>query len=96
MLFSLPGVHLPTGYYFGLSSATGDLSGMFFQANLYYPYLDNHDIYAVKVYEIEYARAASEFDLKGGQILPSAEGQTAPRDNGKNIDSVFEFKSCSC
>jgi mannose-binding lectin 2 len=69
--FSVPGVHLPTGYHFGLSSATGDLS-------------DNHDIIAVKVYEIEYARAASEFDLRAGQISPNAEGQTAPRDNVVN------------
>lgn len=47
-------------------------------------FLDNHDILAVKVYEIEYARAASSFDLNAGQILPSAEGQTAPRDNVSN------------
>lgn len=25
--FKVPGVHLPTGYYLGLSAATGDLSG---------------------------------------------------------------------
>ncbi|KAI6177449.1 L-type lectin-like domain-containing protein [Aphelenchoides bicaudatus] len=69
--FQVPGVHLPTGYYIGLSAATGDLS-------------DNHDIVGLKFYEIEYARAASSFDFNAGQFLPSAEGQTAPRDNVSN------------
>lgn len=36
--FKVEGVRLPTGYYFGASSTTGDLS-------------DNHDILAFKFYE---------------------------------------------
>ncbi|XP_038641393.1 VIP36-like protein isoform X2 [Scyliorhinus canicula] len=43
----LPGVRLPLGYYFGVSSATGDLT-------------DNHDIISVKVYELTVERTAEE------------------------------------
>lgn len=34
------GIKLPTGYYFGISATTGDLS-------------DNHDILSVKLYELD-------------------------------------------
>ena len=34
------GVRLPTGYYFGMSATTGDLS-------------DNHDIVSIKTYELD-------------------------------------------
>ncbi|XP_077376844.1 lectin, mannose-binding 2-like b [Festucalex cinctus] len=36
---NITGIHLPTGYYLGASSATGDLS-------------DNHDIISMKLYEL--------------------------------------------
>lgn len=32
---SLDGVHLPTGYYLGISAATGDLTGKFYFVHLY-------------------------------------------------------------
>lgn len=38
--FNVDGVELPTGYYFGFSAATGDLS-------------DNHEIIAVRLYEVD-------------------------------------------
>lgn len=38
--FSVDGVELPSGYYFGFSAATGDLS-------------DNHEILAVRLYEVD-------------------------------------------
>lgn len=38
--FSMDGVELPTGYYFGFSAATGDLS-------------DNHEVLAVRLYEVD-------------------------------------------
>lgn len=38
---SVKGVLLPTGYYFGVSATTGDLS-------------DNHDLLSVKMYELDY------------------------------------------
>ncbi|XP_071441797.1 vesicular integral-membrane protein VIP36 isoform X1 [Hetaerina americana] len=69
------GVRLPTGYYFGLSAATGDLS-------------DNHDILSVKLYELDLpagqagtggAGAADEEDRS--QISPSAAFFESPRDH---------------
>ena len=44
--FEVSGVQLPTHYYFGMSAATGDLS-------------DNHDIIAVKMYELDLANDVS-------------------------------------
>ena len=38
--FSVDGVYLPTGYYFGISAHTGDLS-------------DNHDVTGLKTYELD-------------------------------------------
>lgn len=38
--FVVKGIRLPTGYYFGVSAATGDLS-------------DNHDIMSVRLYELD-------------------------------------------
>lgn len=38
--FTTPGVKLPTGYYFGVSAATGDLS-------------DNHDIISLRFYQLD-------------------------------------------
>lgn len=37
---SISGVRLPTGYYFGMSAATGDLS-------------DHHDIIGVRFYQLD-------------------------------------------
>jgi hypothetical protein len=37
---SVEGVRLPTGYYFGMTAATGDLS-------------DNHDVLSVRLYELD-------------------------------------------
>ncbi|KAI6233784.1 L-type lectin-like domain-containing protein [Aphelenchoides fujianensis] len=69
--FRVPGVHLPTGYFFGLTAATGDLS-------------DNHDVISVKTYEIEYARAVNPLEGNSNQILPNADVQAAPRDHSSN------------
>lgn len=38
--FQVQGVQLPTGYFFGVSATTGDLS-------------DNHDIYFLKFYDLD-------------------------------------------
>ena len=53
--FSIEGVHLPTGYYFGMSATTGDLS-------------DNHDLISVKTYELDTAPGVSKDERPG--ILP--------------------------
>lgn len=38
--FSVRGIRLPTGYYFGVTAATGDLS-------------DIHDVLSVRLYELD-------------------------------------------
>ena len=104
--FHLPGVFLPTNYYFGASAATGDLSGQRFAQlshitiNNEAHIADNHDIVAMKasyahadrrlltynslqLYEIDYARAENQ-NANAGQILPSSDQQTAPRDHVVN------------
>nr|AMB19016.1 vesicular integral membrane protein [Chanos chanos] len=43
----VPGVRMPTGYYFGASSATGDLS-------------DNHDLISMKLYQLSAERSPDE------------------------------------
>ena len=53
--FSIEGVRLPTGYYFGMSATTGDLS-------------DNHDLISVKTYELDTAPGVSKDERPG--ILP--------------------------
>lgn len=60
------GVKLPTGYYFGASAATGDLS-------------DQHDIISMKLYELDAPEGSDSEDR--GQIQPSSEFFTSPRDH---------------
>lgn len=48
--FSVDGVELPTGYFFGFSAATGDLS-------------DNHEILAVRLYEVDSDNPVIQFYL---------------------------------
>ncbi len=63
--FSIKGVRLPTGYYFGVTAATGDLS-------------DNHDIVSIKTYELEAPVNQNEDRSK---IVPSASFFAPPRDH---------------
>ena len=49
------GVRLPTGYYFGMSATTGDLS-------------DNHDIVSIKTYELDTPASVSREER--ADILP--------------------------
>uniref|UniRef100_A0A1I7YI54 L-type lectin-like domain-containing protein n=2 Tax=Steinernema glaseri TaxID=37863 RepID=A0A1I7YI54_9BILA len=65
---SVDGVHLPTGYYIGMSAATGDLS-------------DNHDITSVKMFEQEFARVELQGDVDSKSIEPHAEYIASPRDH---------------
>lgn len=64
--FSVKGVKLPTGYYFGASAATGELS-------------DAHDIISMKMYELE--APESEADVDRSQIEPSSLFFEPPRDH---------------
>jgi mannose-binding lectin 2 len=63
--FRVEGVELPTGYYFGASATTGDLS-------------DNHLIYSLKFYELEAPTDANLVDRS--QIVPRALKFEAPRE----------------
>uniref|UniRef100_A0A7E4UQN5 L-type lectin-like domain-containing protein n=1 Tax=Panagrellus redivivus TaxID=6233 RepID=A0A7E4UQN5_PANRE len=65
---SVDGVRLPTGYYLGVSAATGDLS-------------DNHDVIAVKMFEQEYARVERQNEGDRQGIEPEADFVAAPRDH---------------
>ena len=55
---------MPTGYYFGFSAATGDLS-------------DNHDIISVKTYALDSDRKNE--NINPALIMPSAEKFAEPR-----------------
>ncbi|PAV75076.1 hypothetical protein WR25_02017 [Diploscapter pachys] len=68
LCMSVNNVQLPTGYYFGMSSATGDLS-------------DNHDIVAVKMFEQEFAHVDRVGETDRMKIVPHAEFTAAPRDH---------------
>ncbi|KAJ2941490.1 hypothetical protein O0L34_g14537 [Tuta absoluta] len=59
-------VLLPTGYYFGASATTGDLS-------------DNHDIIAVKFFELDLLETQNK-DEDRSHIIPSAASFEAPRE----------------
>lgn len=63
--FSVDGIRLPTGFYFGASAATGDLS-------------DNHDIITIKVYDLDEGKTPDD-DLR--EVVPSASVFAAPRDH---------------
>ncbi|KAF6029239.1 hypothetical protein EB796_012451 [Bugula neritina] len=63
--FVVEGVHLPTGYYLGLTAATGDLA-------------DNHDIISVKFYELE---SQLKQDDDYSKVEPSASIFSPPRDH---------------
>ncbi|CAF0783682.1 unnamed protein product [Adineta steineri] len=62
--FSASDVHLPSHYYFGFTSATGDLS-------------DNHDIISVHTYQLETSEQRRNEDRKN--IIPNAPGAEAER-----------------
>ncbi|CAH8594847.1 unnamed protein product [Schistosoma rodhaini] len=63
--FTVDGVRLPTGYFIGVSAATGDLS-------------DNHDIYSIHTYELDVGRKDDPF-ADFSKIEPSADQEAAPR-----------------
>ncbi|PIK54690.1 putative vesicular integral-membrane protein VIP36 [Apostichopus japonicus] len=79
--FDVDRIRLPTGYFFGASAITGDLA-------------DNHDIVAIKVFELT---------LEGGQdetvdyadIVPSADFFAPPRDHVDDPQGAFKNISLS-
>ncbi|UYV62757.1 LMAN2, partial [Cordylochernes scorpioides] len=67
--FQVNNVRLPTGYYFGATAATGDLT-------------DNHDIISMKLYELEVdTNEDKETAEDRSKIDPSAKFFAPPRDH---------------
>lgn len=70
------GVHLPTGYYFGFSASTGDLS-------------DHHDILSVKFYELDSAETASDQEVEDfTKIIPHAKGAEEERPHSEDLPAT--------
>lgn len=65
--FQVKGIKLPTGYFIGVSSTTGDLS-------------DNHDILSMRFYELDLPDDPHSSEDRSG-ILPSATYFEPPRDH---------------
>ncbi|KRT81782.1 hypothetical protein AMK59_6089 [Oryctes borbonicus] len=66
--FKVTGVKLPTGYYFGLTSTTGDLS-------------DNHDILSIRLYELDVPDDNGDDNEDRSKRSPSAVFFESPRDH---------------
>lgn len=64
--FSAAGVKLPTGYYFGASAETGDLS-------------DNHDVFSFKFYEITPTNVRCDFTEFFAEYFMNFIALSAPR-----------------
>ncbi|XP_071947642.1 vesicular integral-membrane protein VIP36-like isoform X1 [Antedon mediterranea] len=71
----VPGIHLPTGYYFGASAATGQLA-------------DNHDIISYKVFDLEIEGAKEDYDY--ANVNPSADFFAPPRDHVDDPKGAFK------
>lgn len=84
LCFSTEDVDLPTGYYFGVTAATGDLA-------------DNHDVISLKVYDVdgppeEVPSVAAETVLPTidwSKILPKAANAEAPRAHIEDAEAVI-------
>ncbi|KAK2166726.1 hypothetical protein LSH36_36g05005 [Paralvinella palmiformis] len=74
--FSVAGVRLPTGYYFGASAATGDLA-------------DNHEIISIKLYDISDDSKDVEDGVDYSRIEPSADFFAPPRDHIEDPKGSF-------
>lgn len=64
----ISGVRLPTGYFFGASAATGDLS-------------DNHDVISMKLYQLTVEHSPEEENIDWTKIEPSVSLFKSPKDN---------------
>nr|CAB3263451.1 vesicular integral-membrane protein VIP36 [Phallusia mammillata] len=62
------GVMLPSGYFFGVSAATGDLA-------------DNHDLISIKTYQLEIQRTPEEEAEDWATVLPGIKFLKPPIDN---------------
>nr|KAF6480604.1 lectin, mannose binding 2 [Molossus molossus] len=62
----ITGVRLPTGYYFGASAGTGDLS-------------DNHDIISMKLFQLMVEHTPDEENIDWTKIEPSVNFLKSPK-----------------
>ncbi|XP_055331516.1 VIP36-like protein [Paramacrobiotus metropolitanus] len=69
--FKVEGVQLPTGYFFGVSAATGDLS-------------DNHDIISLKFYNLD-ENADYNTAMARSRIIPSASNAEPQRPHIEDV-----------
>lgn len=65
--FSVKDIRLPTGYYFGMSATTGDLS-------------DNHDILSIRLFQLDLPDDDQDQEDRSN-IVPSAAFYDAPREH---------------
>nr|XP_002126496.1 vesicular integral-membrane protein VIP36 [Ciona intestinalis] len=79
--FSMPGVKLPTGYFIGMSAATGDLA-------------DNHDLINVKFFHMDAGRSAEEEAEDWSTVLPGVSYLKPPIDNRDDVGSG-DFRNSS-
>ncbi|CAI2355568.1 unnamed protein product [Caenorhabditis sp. 36 PRJEB53466] len=68
LCMSVNNVQLPTGYFFGVSAATGDLS-------------DGHDVVSVKMFEQEFAHVERIGEADRRNVVPHAQFTASPRDH---------------
>ncbi|KAG8040183.1 hypothetical protein G9C98_000753 [Cotesia typhae] len=73
--FKVNGIKLPTGYYFGISATTGDLS-------------DHHDILSVKLYELDLPDSLKDTEDRSN-IIPSATFFESPRGKSCGRSKAF-------
>lgn len=69
----MKGILLPTGYYFGVSATTGDLS-------------DNHDIISLRFYELDLV-TDPQVSLERRKIVPQALTFEPPRERSEDKKS---------
>ncbi|EDO48712.1 predicted protein [Nematostella vectensis] len=79
--FDVGGVKLPTGLYWGVSAATGQLA-------------DNHDIISMKLYEVDIPEVVRTTETNGKQIdytqiVPHADGAESYRDHVDDVKGSF-------
>lgn len=80
---SVKGVRLPTGYFLGVTAATGDLS-------------DNHDIISMRFYELDMPGDVSSLDLlEEHSLFASPQGVAPPPLNSSptSLLHVFQLQS---
>uniref|UniRef100_A0A1I7WUI5 L-aminoadipate-semialdehyde dehydrogenase-phosphopantetheinyl transferase n=1 Tax=Heterorhabditis bacteriophora TaxID=37862 RepID=A0A1I7WUI5_HETBA len=83
LCMSVNNVQLPTGYYFGMSAATGDLS-------------DAHDIIAVKMFEQEFAHVERDGEISARTYKNWMQTKQIPVISFENLFEKLYRKAVQC